>query len=237
MQEESQPIKAYNSILSFDNSKQALRKKGLVEDTFNLLEKGANVFFDLFLCLYGGLTPKVIEQKLLAAKDKSDLKITCAVFWFKVMPKNVESAKFFIAKENLRERFKSYYGEDCSELVLQYLNANIDTEKYNWIDCRKMYENCFEGIDFSNDLEIMVREGYLPLKGGKINAWNATSNIFGKGEKENRPLKVENYNKILSALNKNDIQDFGTFEKNVFSSIGAKNYKEFRKNIGNNGRN
>lgn len=257
--------KAYNGYLSFNAIKEgahknALRKEDLVKSTFDHLEKGSLVFFDTLISLYGGLNPKTIESKLSEVQnkkpkkpknpkknakkkdvedvEKTDIKLICAIFWFRVVPKD-NYEKFSIPQPILEKKFKKYFGEDCSELASVYFKSNIDIEKYHWIDCRQKYESfCKEAKfqeDFSHDLEILVSEGLLPVQKGKIadKTWATVSNMFGDGKKEDRPSKVEAYKKIIAAVesHKDQIQNADDLKRVVFDAVEVKTNAEFYKKI------
>lgn len=196
-------IKSYSGVLSLKDP----RKKAMLVETFDALERGSYVFFDLLLALFGGLTKEMVEQLVSEGETKADL--LCAVFWFRVMPKDKALNPVKI-QPLLASRFRDYFGSEPSSEVLEYFSGNFSEDMYVWDDCRLRFGKFCQDAkikqsEFLQDLETMVVESHIGFESiGE--AWSSMSSWFGAGEKENRQAKVHFLRAILSRINNNPPQ-------------------------------
>lgn len=200
------------------------RKKKLLEKTYSYLQEGSDVFFDFFLSLYGGITPKMIPQDLGINEQ-----VICAVNWFKI----VEKTKDCIADDVLLNQFAQYYGENPNEEVVQFLTASYNKDKYVWVDCRQKFYTLQKDLgvqNLENDLECLIREDLLPVGSDKeVNGWHSISKLFGCGEKEDRTLKAKVLNGLWQRIEKDDILTEEDARNELLHSAGVLTPKEFRK--------
>lgn len=102
--------KSYKSIL-----RPNLRKESYLDATCKYLDKGDNLFFDLTLSLYGGVTPE-----MLSLDKEVDTDVICATSWFKLVP--LKDAKKQILQPNILKKLIKYLGHQPSERALEFEN-------------------------------------------------------------------------------------------------------------------
>lgn len=210
------------------------RKRKMIVDTFDYLEKGHNTFYHFMLSLMGGCDMKCAEivvqdedfledDKETEASEESTRRKTTknsnkeamtpdlfmANCCFRIVPLN-EVNEDNLSTLVLIERFEQYAGKSANSQVSTYLHSNYDKELYGWKDMRMQFNKVAADMnvtedDLRTDLAALFQDKLLGDKVAK--GWNLVSNIFGTGIKAKRSPKLELYRAVTDRLEKIQDQD------------------------------
>lgn len=217
------------------------RKKQMLKDTYDILKKGQNVFFETFLTITGGINRSTVQDLIDSGeitnenedvneneKNKPiDTQLLCATVWFKLVNRKGE---VLTGKEMIR-RFNKYYGEEANDAVKTYLNNTANIEGYIWVDSREEFTQLCQEIgttkeSFDKSVESMMREKDITIYNAKINEVSAISHIFGEGKKSDVAGQYDFCIAMIAALNETECKTFDDYVKVLFKVFGSSSLEE-----------
>lgn len=221
-------VRPYKSFLKPD-----ARKRELLDITFNWFDRAYKKFFDVFVALYGGIDYETVHSALL--KEGTDPDLVCATMWFRVVPK---SSCDSISSQEMIRRFDVYAGHEPSSIALSYLTGNFDAEKNHWVDCRERFISLARDMvvkpeSLLIDIKSMVEHNILPIcPQDNWQAWNAISQLFGEGKKENKAEKAQIFVDVVSMLSNNSVQTWEDYKEVISKATGCNTAGEINAKFG-----
>lgn len=181
------------------------RKRTMLDATFDWMDRAYSASFDLFVRLYAGVQYSTVD--VFTQDTIHDADLLCAINWFRLFniePQAVHTTN--ISSEEMMQRFTAYSGHAPSLLAESYLTGNFDPERHIWVDCRELFNQFARSIgvtptELMVDVDSMISHKIIPIVPEvELNAYNALSNLFATGQKENKAEKVAWYSAIAEKL-------------------------------------
>lgn len=225
-------IRPYDVLLAPDlgsiEPKSNKTINSLFAETVDWYNRTSEIFFDLFLTLSGGITPRIAS--LINKRNPAEI---CALSWFSL--ESIDAKKPLMDGSQMKRKFQQHWKilSDDSHNADLLLDFNYNKERYGFVDRRNEFHILNKKLNLTDkDMELFFTTPAFPFFGqeeGNPHFWRTFfSNVFGTGEKADVGLKADVFNRLLAYRPIWKSTTIGELRQNVFKCFKVSNMDDFK---------